>query len=140
MDFDFLGGFIGGPFGGGMNSPRYLKRQARLFEEGGTLVFHGCVLGDRPYCRPTAVHLSASHSGLGASPTACVEVSRRVVPVERLEIECIRPRRKGDPAAVWSSWQVLECRDGDARVLIACEPNYLRYVQGLIERRDPAQV
>ncbi|MFD5144214.1 serine protease inhibitor [Streptomyces sp. NPDC058401] len=130
MDFVFV--VAGGIFGG--SSRREARRDARIFSEGGSLVFQGCIVGDRSYCASAVVHLTAGPAGLSTSPTEFVDLHRRTVPVERLQIVRARRREKGDPPAVWSSWHVLECRDGESPVLIACAPRHLGYLRTVLER------
>lgn len=131
MDFVFAA--AGGIFGG--SSRREARVNARTFADGGTVVFRGCIAGDRSYCVSESVHFSVSQDGMSVSPTEFVDLHRREVPVERIRIVRARRRQKVDPG-VSRSWHVLECRDGESPVLFACEPRHLRYLRILLERTN----
>ncbi|MER7757777.1 hypothetical protein [Kitasatospora sp. NPDC097643] len=100
-----------------------------LFKEGRVLVFEGCVLGSRPYCRPDAAFLRLSLGALAVSPVREADARARYLPVGELELVEVRKWRKGDPAAVKKHWDVVECRDGEETVLIGFELFYTDYVR-----------
>ncbi|MGW0936953.1 hypothetical protein [Streptomyces sp. NPDC002666] len=104
------------------------RAQERAFADGGEVTFQAYVLGDRPYCRPVPVFLSASRTALHVSPTEWKELRRSALPAERIAVQRIRPRARTDPRTIPSYWRIAECRDGQADVLIACDPVHLRYV------------
>ncbi|MET7642303.1 hypothetical protein ABZS83_01345 [Streptomyces sp. NPDC005426] len=92
------------------------------------MTFEAYLLGDRPYCRPVPVFLSASRTTLHVSPTEVKELRRRALPTEHLVIVRIRRRSRTDPRSIPPSWQLAECRDGQADLLVACAPAHMRYV------------
>ncbi|WP_371603546.1 hypothetical protein OG345_23450 [Streptomyces sp. NBC_01220] len=104
------------------------RSQERAFADGGEVTFQAYVLGDRPYCRPVPVFLSASRTALHVSPTEVKELRRSVLPAERIAVQRIRGRERTDPRTIPSYWQLAECRDGQADILIACDPTHMRYV------------
>lgn len=103
------------------------RARERAFADGGEVTFEAYVLGDRPYCRPVPVFLSASRTALHVSPTEVKELRRRALPVERIVVQRIRGRARTDPRTIPSPWQLAECRDGQADILIACDPVHMRY-------------
>ncbi|MEV7600858.1 hypothetical protein AB0O91_26160 [Kitasatospora sp. NPDC089797] len=109
------------------------RSPARLFRAGRVLVSEGCVLGDRPYCRPGAAFLHLSLTALAVSPDREADVRARPLPVGGLEPVAVRKRRPGDPAAVRRHWDVIECRDGGEPVLIGCEPFYTAYIRRVLQ-------
>ncbi|MEU9201019.1 hypothetical protein [Streptomyces sp. NPDC048332] len=104
------------------------RAQERAFADGGEVTFEAYVLGDRPYCRPVPVFLSASRTALHVSPTEVKELRRSALPAERIAVQRIRNRARTDPRTLHSYWQLAECRDGQADILIACAPEHMRYV------------
>ncbi|WP_236063737.1 hypothetical protein [Streptomyces poriferorum] len=66
------------------------RSQERAFANGGEVTFQAYVLGDRPYCRPVPVFLSASRTALHVSPTEVKELRRSVLPAERIAVQRIR--------------------------------------------------
>lgn len=107
---------------------RRQRAQERAFADGGEVTFEAYVLGDRPYCRPVPVFLSASRTALHVSPTEVKELRRRALPAERIAVQRIRSRARTDPRTIPSYFQLAECRDGQADILIACDPVHMRYV------------
>lgn len=104
------------------------RAQERAFADGDEVTFQAYVLGDRPYCRPVPVFLSASRTALHVSPTEVKELRRRALPAERIAVQRIRRRARTDPRTIPSYFQLAECRDGQADILIACDPVHMRYV------------
>lgn len=104
------------------------RAQEQTFAEGGEVTFEAYILGTRPYCRTMPVFLSASRTALHVSPTEVKELRRRALPSEQIRIQRIRRRARTDPRTVPPSWQLADCRDGQADVVIGCAPAHMRYV------------
>ncbi|MFD7065457.1 hypothetical protein [Streptomyces sp. NPDC059906] len=117
-------------------SGRRERRQARVFDSGGEVVFEACLLGDQGYCRATIIFIAASRVSLHVAPTEVKELGRFRLPSERLEFRQARDRRKSDPRIVRPYWTILECRDGENEVLIACAPQNARYVTAALASKD----
>nr|WSW68637.1 hypothetical protein OG461_21895 [Streptomyces sp. NBC_00995] len=103
------------------------RAQERTFADGGEVTIEAYVLGDRPYCRPVPVFLSASRTALHVSPTEWKELRRTALPAARIAVQRVRRRTRTDPRITPPYWQVAECRDGQADILIACDPTHMRY-------------
>ncbi|MFJ4191169.1 hypothetical protein [Kitasatospora sp. NPDC089509] len=117
----------------GPTSTGSAQSHGQLLKEGRVLVFGGCVVGTRPYCRPEAAFLHLSLTELAFSPVREADVRARRLPVDGLETVEVRRWRTGDPAAVSRNWDVVECRDGESTVLIGCEPFYTKYVRQVLQ-------
>lgn len=76
------------------------RAQERVFADGGEVTFEAYLLGDRPYCRPVPVFLSASRTALHVSPTEFKELRRRALPAERIAVQRIRRRARTDPRSI----------------------------------------
>lgn len=92
------------------------------------MTFPAYILGDRPYCRSAPVFISASRTALHVSPTEVKELRRSALPSEQIRIQRIRRRARTDPRPVPPYWQLAECRDGQADIVIGCAPAHMRYV------------
>ncbi|BFV55225.1 hypothetical protein KCMC57_up03290 [Kitasatospora sp. CMC57] len=112
---------------------RKARKLTRAFEAGEAVTFEGCVLGTRPYCRPTLGFLTVSGTGLATSPTEAPGLNSRPVPLPQVQLVRVRDRESTDPATVRRWWRVAECRDGENTVLIACAPQYLRLLTVALE-------
>ncbi|MER7672579.1 hypothetical protein ABTY61_29555 [Kitasatospora sp. NPDC096128] len=108
----------------------------QLLKAGRVLVFEGCVIGPRPYCRPEPAFLHLSRSALAISPVRGTDARARHLPVDELELVEVRRWRKGDPEAVKRHWDVIECRDGADTVLIGFELFYTAYVRQALQLDD----
>ncbi|MFF2079535.1 hypothetical protein ACFVXG_32870 [Kitasatospora sp. NPDC058162] len=120
--------------GAGARTPTH----EQLFKAGRVLVFEGCVIGPRPYCRPEPAFLHLSRSALAISPVREADVRARYLPVGGLELVEARKWREGDPVAIGKHWDVLECRDGEDTVLIGFELFYTAYVRQALQLDDKA--
>ncbi|MFG2846428.1 hypothetical protein ACGF12_25120 [Kitasatospora sp. NPDC048296] len=96
------------------------QQHPEAFEDGRVLVFEGCVIGARPYCRPEAAFLHVSLTALAISPVRETSALARYLPRGGLELVEVRRWREGDPGAIKKYWDVMECRDGEDVVLIGC--------------------
>ena len=123
--FGFLLEFVvGGALGWGDE-----RRKARKKARG----FVACVLGDRSYCRDEAlVHLWAAGSTLHVTPTEFRDLHRSPLPVAQWELVRVRSKNRTDSRLVQYGWQVAECRDGDAVVLVGCSPDSMRYLTAVV--------
>ncbi|MER7726291.1 hypothetical protein [Streptomyces sp. NPDC096323] len=111
------------------------RAQERAFADGDEVTFPAYILGDRPYCRPVPVFISACRTALRVSPTEVKELRRSALPVEQIAIRRIRHRERTDPRGIPPYWQLAECRDGQADVLIGCAPPHMRYVARVLALR-----
>lgn len=73
------------------------RAQERTFADGGEVTIEAYVLGDRPYCRPVPVFLSASRTALHVSPTEWKELRRTALPAARIAVQRVRRRTRTDP-------------------------------------------
>ncbi|MFI9360922.1 hypothetical protein ACIG5E_07650 [Kitasatospora sp. NPDC053057] len=105
----------------------------QIFKAGRVLVFEGCVIGPRPYCRPEAAFLHLSLTALAISPVRETSALARHLPVGGLGLVEVRKWREGDPAAIKKHWDVVECRDGEDTVLIGFELFYTQYVRRALQ-------
>ncbi|MFE7189979.1 hypothetical protein [Kitasatospora sp. NPDC057541] len=108
-----------------------LDRMHTSFHFGHPVRFEARVIGKLPYCDPAGAFLHATPTGLRLTRTHAQDapdLPGGPLPVDVLETVAVRPRRSGDPREVLRSWHLVECRDGDATVLIACEPEHLPFV------------
>ncbi|MEV7783423.1 hypothetical protein [Kitasatospora sp. NPDC088351] len=108
---------------------RKRERDRVAFHKGEAVTFEGLVIGEPPYCRPSYGFLHASRTSLCTSPTKEVETLRRPLPLDRLELVRVRSRQKSDPRGIRPYFEVAECRDGGAEVLIVCAPEHMAYVR-----------
>lgn len=123
---------VGGALGWG-DERRKARRKARRFVEGAEVGFVACVLGDRSYCRDgVLVHLWAAGSTLHVTPTEFRDLHRSPLPVGRWELVRVRSKSRTDSGLVQYGWQVAECRDGDAVVLVGCSPDSMRYLTAVL--------
>ncbi|NED14266.1 hypothetical protein G3I33_22595 [Streptomyces sp. SID9124] len=123
---------VGGALGWG-DERRKARKKARGFVEGEEVSFVACVLGARSYCRDEAlVHLWTSGSSLHVTPTEFGGFHRSRLPVERWELVRVRSKSRTDSRLVQYGWQVAECRDGDAEVLVGCSPDSMRYLTAVL--------
>lgn len=123
---------VGGALSWG-DERRKARKKARSFEEEAEVGFLACVLGDRPYCRNEAlVHLWATGSTLHVTPTEFRDLHRSPLPAAQWELVRVRPKDRTDSRLVQSGWQVAECRDGDAVVLVGCSPDSMRYLTAVV--------
>ncbi|WP_327710534.1 hypothetical protein OG912_19970 [Streptomyces sp. NBC_00464] len=104
------------------------RAREEAFANGAEVTFEAYILGDRPYCRPVPVFLSASRTALYASPTEVRELKRSALPTEHIGVRRIRRRTRTDPHTIPPYWYLAECRDGQTDILIACAPPDMRYV------------
>ncbi|MFJ8626153.1 hypothetical protein ACIRD3_25400 [Kitasatospora sp. NPDC093550] len=98
------------------------------FAEGRVVVFEGCVTGARPYCRATPEYLHASSTALAISPLRGHTAQARYLP-SGMELVEVRKRRADDPKTIEKHWTVMECREGEHRVLIGCTSGNMRHVR-----------
>lgn len=112
---------------------RQERRQERAFADGVEVTFPAYILGDRPYCRPVPVFVSASRTALHVSPTEVRELRRSALPTERIGLQRIRRRARTDPRSIPPYWQLAECLDGQTTILIGCAPPHMRYVARALE-------
>ncbi|MFE2108598.1 hypothetical protein ACFXAF_22445 [Kitasatospora sp. NPDC059463] len=120
-----------------------VDRMHASFHFGEPARFEAKVFGKLPYCDPAGAFLHATPTSLQLSRThrpqgedAPAELLPVALPVAALEVVAVRPRSSGDPRAVLRSWYLVECRDGDATVLIGCEPEYLPFVLAPLRSTD----
>lgn len=121
----------------GSSGRRRARAQARTFTEGGEVLFEACILGNRPYCRPAIVFLSASRTALHVSPTELKTLARSALPAEHIEIRQIRRRNRSDSRIIRPFWHIAECHDGSAGFVIACTPEHMRYLTGALGTEGP---
>ncbi|MFB7473084.1 hypothetical protein [Kitasatospora sp. NPDC056184] len=108
-----------------------LEQMHTAFHFGRPVRFEARVIGKLPYCDPAGAFLHATPTGLRLTRTYAEDapdLPGGPLPVGALETVAVRPRRSGDPRGMPRSWHFVECRDGDASVLIACEPEHVPFV------------
>lgn len=105
------------------------RRTARAVAAGRDALFPGWVLGARPYCRARPGFLVVTPTALGFDADRGVPVTRRDIPVDRLVLRERRTARRDDHKQMPPGWDVLECLDGDDRILIACHKLEMPYVE-----------
>ncbi|MGN8244759.1 hypothetical protein ACTHAM_001864 [Cellulomonas soli] len=124
-----LASVIGGALGAWAYARVRLRRAARAFEGGRPTTFAGFVLGSRPYCRAAGGLLVVEGDALSHVVDRGMPGTRRDIPVSQLTVVRARPATRADDRDMPPGWTVLECRDGDEQVLIACDRREMRFVQ-----------
>lgn len=132
---DLLGTFLGLQIGTGWQEKARVRRTARLVAAGRAAVFPGWVLGPRPYCRPGGGFLVLTPTALGYDADRGVPVTRRHVPIDRLVVRERRTATWDDHKQMPPDWELLDCLDGDDRILIACHKLEMPYVESLFRSR-----
>ncbi|MFE2288091.1 hypothetical protein ACFXDJ_28480 [Streptomyces sp. NPDC059443] len=138
---DFLIGLFGGALATSADEQRRSRKRARKFAAGEEVCFEACVLGDRPYCRPEAMVFlwaSGGEPALHMTPTEVPGLKRSRLPADRLELTGIRRRERTDSPLMRDFWRVAECRDGDTRILIGCDPAAMTLLSSVLERAATA--
>lgn len=128
---EFLGTLLVGPIVTGWQEKAQARRTARAVAAGRDAVFPGWVLGSRPYCRPAYGVLVVMPTALGYDADRGVPVTRRNVPIDRLVVRERRAATRDDHKQMPPGWELLDCLDGDDRILIACPKLQMPYVEPL---------
>lgn len=129
MLLQFLAGFLFGQTVTGWQVKARARRTARAVAAGRDAVFPGWVLGTRPYCRAGGGFLVVTPTALGFDADRGVPVTRRDIPIDRLVVRERRSARRDDHKQMPAGSEVLECLDGDDRILIGCHKLEMPYVE-----------
>ncbi|WP_406389614.1 hypothetical protein [Streptomyces sp. NBC_00887] len=113
------------------------RAEARAFAEGGEVLFEACILGDRPFCSPAVIFISASRDSLHVSPTEVKTLARRALPAEHIEVRQIRKRTRSDSRVIRPFWSIAECHDGNLGFVVACAPEHMRWFTGSLRTGPP---
>jgi hypothetical protein len=130
---DFLSDIIGDLFVGSLPDVWPFHRRPKdlmpRLAAGRDISFPAAVFGTTSYCKGTNVVLVVTPSEFYCCIRTYYPHTRRDIPVERLTVGLTRPGTSADNRPWLPGWWVIECMDGDAKVLLACHQHDLRYLQ-----------